>query len=122
MRARILVVDDSATMRALHVYHLQSAGYETVQADSGFAALEVLREARCSLALVDINMPRMDGFTLTRRIREDKRNARPARHLVYHAAQRGGPCAGPGCGCRRVPDQTTEPRGASREHPYTARG
>jgi two-component system, chemotaxis family, chemotaxis protein CheY len=71
MSARILIVDDSASMRALHVYHLQSAGYETVEADSGFNALETLQEGHCDLALVDVNMPGMDGFTLTRHIRAD---------------------------------------------------
>jgi len=71
MASRILVVDDSAVVRSLHSYILKSAGFDTVQADSGFAALEALQEKRCDLAVVDINMPRMDGLTLIRQIRAD---------------------------------------------------
>ena len=69
MRFRILVVDDSAVMRALHTYILKSEGFETLEADNGFAALEVLNDHPCHLAIIDVNMPRMDGFTLTRKIR-----------------------------------------------------
>jgi len=71
MASRILVVDDSAVVRALHTYILRSVGFEVVQADSGFAALEALTTTPCDLAVVDINMPRMDGLTLIRNIRSD---------------------------------------------------
>jgi two-component system chemotaxis response regulator CheY len=69
MKFRILVVDDSAVIRALHGYILKAEGFETLEADSGFAALEVLANHPCHLAIVDVNMPRMDGFTLIRKIR-----------------------------------------------------
>jgi two-component system chemotaxis response regulator CheY len=68
---RILIVDDSAVVRALHSYILRSVGFETVLADSGFAALEALQQSPCDLAVVDINMPLMDGLTLIRQIRAD---------------------------------------------------
>ncbi len=68
---RILIVDDSAVVRALHSYILRSVGFETVLADSGFAALEALQQNPCDLAVVDINMPLMDGLTLIRQIRAD---------------------------------------------------
>ena len=68
---RILVVDDSAIVRALHSYILRSAGFETVEAESGFAALETLHRCPCALAVIDINMPRMDGLTLIRHIRAE---------------------------------------------------
>ena len=71
MRLRILVVDDSAVVRALHSYILKSEGFETFEADSGFTALEVLNNHPCDLAVIDVNMPRMDGFTLTRKIRSN---------------------------------------------------
>jgi two-component system chemotaxis response regulator CheY len=71
MKFRILVVDDSATVRALHTYILKSEGFETQEADSGFAALEILNNHPCQLAIIDVNMPRMDGFTLTRKIRSN---------------------------------------------------
>lgn len=71
MNPRILVVDDSAVVRALHSYILRSAGFEIIEADNGFAALEALAKFPCHLAVVDVNMPRMDGFTLIRHIRDD---------------------------------------------------
>ena len=70
-RERILIVDDSAVVRTLHSYILRAAGFVTVEAEDGFAALETLHRDPCNLALVDINMPHMDGLTLTRRIRAD---------------------------------------------------
>ena len=69
MKSQILVVDDSAVVRALHTYILKSEGFEIFQADSGFAALEILNNHPCHLAIIDVNMPRMDGFTLIRKIR-----------------------------------------------------
>ncbi len=68
MVPRVLIVDDSAVVRSLHSYILRSAGFATVGADSGFAALEVLYQNPCRLAVIDVNMPRMDGLTLIRQI------------------------------------------------------
>ena len=62
MAPRVLVVDDSAVVRSLHSYILRSAGFATVGADSGFAALEELYQSSCQLAVIDVNMPRMDGL------------------------------------------------------------
>ena len=69
--ARVLIVDDSAMVRALHEYIFQAAGFDTVQAESGFMALEALQRSPCDLAVVDINMPLMDGLTLVRQIRAE---------------------------------------------------
>jgi len=66
---RILVVDDSVVVRRLHAYILQGEGFETCEAGNGFEALEALAQAPCALALIDVNMPKMDGLTLTREIR-----------------------------------------------------
>jgi two-component system chemotaxis response regulator CheY len=71
MTYRILVVDDSAMVRTLHAYTLRADGFETVEADSGFAALEALHQEPCDLAVIDMNMPRMDGLTLVRQLRAD---------------------------------------------------
>ncbi|HYD51415.1 MAG TPA: response regulator [Gemmatimonadaceae bacterium] len=65
----ILIVDDSAVVRAFHAYILRSAGFEVVEAENGFTALERLHAIPCALAIVDVNMPHMDGFTLIREIR-----------------------------------------------------
>lgn len=73
MKYLILVVDDSAVVRALHSYILKAEGYDTLEVDSGFAALEALNSHTCHLAIIDVNMPRMDGFTLIRKIRATPR-------------------------------------------------
>jgi two-component system chemotaxis sensor kinase CheA len=67
---RILVVDDSPTLRALHRSVLENAGYAVVEAEDGGAALAELQKAPADLVVTDIQMPRMDGLTLIRRLRE----------------------------------------------------
>jgi len=65
----VLVVDDSLTTRALEKNILEAAGYDVAVASDGREALEVLAEVPCDLAVVDLQMPRMDGYELTRRLR-----------------------------------------------------
>jgi two-component system chemotaxis response regulator CheY len=67
--ASILTVDDSASMRQMVTFTLKSAGYEVVEATDGQAALEIAKARKVDLVLTDINMPRMDGITLTRALR-----------------------------------------------------
>ena len=72
----ILVVDDSYTIRQLLSLTLTRARYRVVQAKDGLDALEKLQNGLdCSLAIVDIEMPRMDGFELLRSIRATHRFA-----------------------------------------------
>jgi len=70
-RARVLIVDDSAMVRGLHAYILQAAGFDTAEAENGFAAIEALGRFPCDLVVVDINMPHMDGLTLIRNVRAE---------------------------------------------------
>jgi two-component system chemotaxis sensor kinase CheA len=69
----ILVVDDSITTRTLEKNILEAAGFDVVTATNGLEALDVLERARCSLVVADIEMPYMDGFELTARIRHNER-------------------------------------------------
>ncbi len=69
----VLVVDDSLTVRKVTNRHLRKHGLEVLMAKDGVDALEQMRDARPDLMLVDIEMPRMDGYELTTRIREDTR-------------------------------------------------
>ncbi|MCC3562855.1 MAG: hybrid sensor histidine kinase/response regulator [Microcoleus sp. PH2017_27_LUM_O_A] len=74
---QILVVDDSYTIRQLLSLMLTRARYRVVQAKDGLDALEKLQNGLdCSLAIVDIEMPRMDGFELLRSMRSTQRFAK----------------------------------------------
>ena len=69
---RVLVIDDSRTMRSLLARQLKGLGYEVLQAGDGEEALRVLEEAGDDLpvlATVDWNMPVMDGLTFVQRVR-----------------------------------------------------
>ncbi|MTV40061.1 hybrid sensor histidine kinase/response regulator [Duganella radicis] len=69
----IMVVDDSLTVRRVTQRLLEREGYRVLLAKDGVDALEQLQETRPDLMLVDIEMPRMDGFDLTRNVRGDER-------------------------------------------------
>ena len=66
---RILVADDNLLVRELQRSILEQAGYRVVVADDGHAALDALTRDRVDLVLSDVDMPRMNGFDLTRAIR-----------------------------------------------------
>ena len=70
MAATILAVDDSASMRQMVHFTLQQAGYEVIEAVDGMEALELVRGKTVNLVLTDVNMPRMDGITLVRELRQ----------------------------------------------------
>jgi two-component system chemotaxis response regulator CheY len=66
----ILAVDDSASMRQMVSFTLKSAGYNVVEAVDGQDALEKAGGRSFDLVLTDQNMPRMDGISLTKKLRE----------------------------------------------------
>lgn len=75
-RKTILVVDDSITTRTLEKNIMEAAGYEVKLATDGEEALALLvTEGLPDLIVSDVNMPRLDGFELTSRVRQDKRYA-----------------------------------------------
>jgi two-component system, chemotaxis family, sensor kinase CheA len=67
----VLVVDDSITTRTMEKNLLEAAGYRVQVAADGQEAWTTLRHERFDLVLADVDMPRMDGFALTARIRAD---------------------------------------------------
>jgi chemosensory pili system protein ChpA (sensor histidine kinase/response regulator) len=69
----VMVVDDSLTVRKITGRLLAREGYEVLTAKDGVDALEQLKERLPDVMLVDIEMPRMDGFELTRNVRGDAR-------------------------------------------------
>jgi two-component system chemotaxis response regulator CheY len=66
---RVLVVDDSPTMRAFVVAALESDGFEVTAAKSGFEALKILPGASFHLIVTDVNMPDINGLELVRYVR-----------------------------------------------------
>ena len=69
----VMVVDDSLTVRRVTQRLLSREGYQVVLAKDGVDALEQLQDFAPDAMLVDIEMPRMDGFDLTRNVRNDPR-------------------------------------------------
>ncbi len=74
-RLSLLVVEDSVTSRTLLKNILESSGYDVVTAVDGVDALTALHTGRFDLVVSDVEMPRMDGFALTERIRQDRKLA-----------------------------------------------
>jgi chemosensory pili system protein ChpA (sensor histidine kinase/response regulator) len=68
-----MVVDDSLTVRKISGRLLARHGYHVLTAKDGVDALEQLADVMPDVMLLDIEMPRMDGFDLARNIRGDKR-------------------------------------------------
>lgn len=71
MEIKILLVDDDPHIRELLLLYLRKEGYSTLSADNGEAALELLQKNSVHLAIVDIMMPKMDGYELCEKIREE---------------------------------------------------
>jgi two-component system, chemotaxis family, sensor kinase CheA len=74
-RQSILVVEDSITSRALLKNILESAGYRVTTAVDGVDAYTTLKTGTFDLIVSDVEMPRMDGFDLTAKVRADKQFA-----------------------------------------------
>jgi CheY-like chemotaxis protein len=72
MGARILVVDDDASLRDLLRLHLSAAGYEVQTAADGIAAGYQVLKAPPDLIITDVNMPHMDGFEFVAALKADK--------------------------------------------------
>ena len=69
MQRTVLVVDDDPHIRDLLTFALGKAGLATREAGDGEAALAAIAERSPDLVILDINMPRMDGIEVCRRIR-----------------------------------------------------
>jgi two-component system chemotaxis response regulator CheY len=68
--ANILAVDDSASMRQMVAFTLKGAGHVVTDAEDGKHALDIARGKAFDLVLTDVNMPVMDGLSLTRELRK----------------------------------------------------
>ncbi|KPU44723.1 heme response regulator HssR [Oxobacter pfennigii] len=66
----ILLVDDNQEIRKLMEIYLRQEGYHVLHADNGEKALEVLKITKADLVIADIMMPEMDGYELTKELRD----------------------------------------------------
>ncbi|MDP3848328.1 MAG: response regulator [Pseudomonas sp.] len=69
---RLLIAEDSFTSRGLLKAILETAGYQVATANDGLEAWNALKQGQFDLLVSDVEMPRLDGFTLTSRIRADR--------------------------------------------------
>jgi two-component system OmpR family response regulator len=72
--ARLLVVDDEPSIRELLTASLRFAGFEVFPASDGAEALKLAEQHRPDLVVLDIMLPDLDGFTVTRKLRERGRD------------------------------------------------
>ena len=66
----ILVAEDNAGLRNLMCVHLKRAGYNAVEAENGQVALDIIDSMTIHLLIVDIMMPEVDGYQLTKALRD----------------------------------------------------
>jgi CheY-like chemotaxis protein len=72
LKKKILVVDDEKDLRDILKWFLQSKDYEVIEAEDGKQCLAMMDEVRPDLVLMDIMMPDLDGWEVSRRIKEDE--------------------------------------------------
>ncbi|GAB1543305.1 hypothetical protein NUACC21_59790 [Scytonema sp. NUACC21] len=70
--SRVLVVDDHAASRMTAVALLAMEGYEVIEADSGSAAIELVKQKQPDLILLDVMMPGMDGFEVCQLLKQEE--------------------------------------------------
>lgn len=77
MNKRVLILDDSRTIRTSVKYTLQKSGFEILLAENGIEGLEVLKENssmqdRPKMIITDINMPKMNGIEFIKEVKKDR--------------------------------------------------
>jgi DNA-binding response OmpR family regulator len=72
----VLVADDDPDILALVTFRLERAGYEVVAASDGEQALQLALAQPPDLAVLDVMMPKLDGYEVTTRLRQDERTRR----------------------------------------------
>ena len=70
MLKKVLIVEDYADIRAMMKFFIKRQGYQVIEADDGYEAIEKVKEHHPDLILMDIAMPIMDGVTATEIIRD----------------------------------------------------
>jgi DNA-binding response OmpR family regulator len=83
----VLAADDDEDILELVAFRLERSGYTVLRARDGQEALDLALEARPDLAVLDVMMPKIDGFELTRRLRAEEATRRMPIILLTARAQ-----------------------------------
>ncbi len=71
MSKKVLVIDDSVSMRKVVAMVLSRDGHTVVESADGAEALERLKQEKVNLIICDVNMPKMDGITFLKHLRQE---------------------------------------------------
>jgi two-component system cell cycle response regulator DivK len=86
-RCSVLIVDDYQDSCEMYAAYLTFAGFQALKAGDGFEALRLAVDARPDVILMDLNLPGIDGFEVTRRLKADPRTSHiPVMALTAHAS------------------------------------
>ena len=109
-RPRILLVEDDEDGRRLYALWLTQAGFSVTQAHNGLQALEGAFESVPDLVVTDLNIPGIDGFELTRRLKQDPRTRQvPVVAVTGYAAFQADPGRAIRAGCDAVLEKPCSP-------------
>jgi CheY-like chemotaxis protein len=98
MPGRILVADDSANIREVLQMNLETLGYEVLLAEDGDQALEKIYREKPDLLILDVMMPRQNGFQVCRKVKTDPRHGATPVILLTAKSQREDVYWGKDCG------------------------
>jgi len=110
MKKRILVVDDEVAIVRMLKDRLESAGFEVLTAYDGAQAVEVARQERPDLIIMDVTMPRMDGLTAAKQLRSDPTTAHIPIVMLTARGQESDEQAGYAAGAVRYFTKPFSPR------------
>ncbi|RKX53706.1 MAG: two-component system response regulator [Thermotoga sp.] len=69
----VLVVDDSNTLRRICTFNLKKSGFNVLEAVDGIDAIDKMRANQVDIVILDIMMPRLDGFGVLKEMKRDER-------------------------------------------------
>jgi len=106
----VLLVEDDRDGRRMYAEWLTDAGFRVTQAHNGFQALEQAFHAIPDIVVTDLNIPGIDGFELTRRLKQDARtSAVPVVAVTGYAAFTADPGRAHRAGCDAVLEKPCSP-------------
>lgn len=70
--SKLLLIEDDPFIREMYISKMEQEGYEVLVSEDGESAFKTIKSEKPDLILLDIVLPKMDGFTLLRKIKEDK--------------------------------------------------